>query len=135
MAKIKQTNRDQQQQFRDSLRDPQQRRAFDQLAKLIAHPRDDLKWHHKMGVLVDRFRQPTPHGAASPKVLAEALGPSRELLAKARLFAELYPNSKDLRELEDMRVTWTRLYFSFAVTGPPALPRLARRGHPQQLDR
>jgi len=47
--------------------------------------------------------------------LAEALGPSKELLEKSLRFSELYPR-EDVRTLQRMRVNWTRLYFSFAVS-------------------
>jgi hypothetical protein len=68
-----------------------------------------------------------PRGTRWSRRLSEALGPSPELLAKARQFAELYPTQKDVRRLEDMGVNWTRLYFAFAVPGKRDRHTLLRR--------
>jgi hypothetical protein len=64
---------------------------------------------------VDQLRQHAPPGTASPERLAEALGSSTELLRKAGRFAVLYDKRGDVQKLERMKVTWTQLYFSFAV--------------------
>jgi hypothetical protein len=115
VAKIQPTSRDVRRRYRRTLPGPEQRRAFDELGRLIDSPRDDLAWHHRVGALVGRLRPEGRRGTRWSRRLAEALGPSPELLAKARRFAELYPTRKDVRELEAMGVNWTRLYFAFAV--------------------
>jgi hypothetical protein len=127
VAKIKPTSRDVRRQFRRTLPGPEQRRAFDELGRLIDSPRDDLPWHHKVGVLVGRLRPEGQRGTRWSRGLAEALGPSPELLAKARRFAELYPTQEAVRKLEAMRVNWTRLYISFAVSDREKRHALLRR--------
>jgi hypothetical protein len=117
VAKIQPTSRDERRRYRQTLPGARQRRAFDELGRLIDSPRDDLAWYHRVGQLVGRLRPEVPRGTRWSRRLAEALGPSPDLLAKARRFAELYPSRKDVRELEDMGVNWTRLYFAFAVRG------------------
>ena len=126
MAKIQPTSKDVRRSYRQDLSGPQQR-AFDELGDLIDSPRDDLAWHHKVGVLVGRLRPQGPRGTRWSRRLAEALGPSPDLLAKARRFAELYPTQEAVRELEDRRVNWTRLYISFAVSGREKRHALLRR--------
>jgi hypothetical protein len=115
VAKIQPTSKDVRRRYRETLPGQRQRQAFDELGRLIDGPRDDLPWHHRVGELVGRLRPEGPRGSQSTRGLAEALGPSPELLAKARRFAELYPTRKDVQELEAMRVNWTRLYLAFAV--------------------
>ena len=100
---------------RRTLQGPEQRCAFDELGRLIDSPRDDLRWHHRVGELVGRLRPEELRGSQSTRGLADALGPSPGLLAKARRFTELYPTRKAVQELERMRVNWTRLYLAFAV--------------------
>jgi hypothetical protein len=68
-----------------------------------------------VGQLVLRLRPEGPRGSQWARGLAEALGPSPGLLAKARRFAQLYPARKDVAELEAMGVNWSRLDFAFAV--------------------
>jgi hypothetical protein len=80
-----------------------------------------------VGELVGRLRPERPRGSEWVSKLAEALGPSAELLAKARRFAELYPTRRDVRELEDMGVNWTRLYFAFAISDQKKRHALLRR--------
>jgi hypothetical protein len=115
VAKIQPTSEDVRLQYRRRPLDPEQQRAFDKLGRLIDSPRDDLAWHRRVGELVGRLRPEVQRGLGWARRLAEALGPSPELLAKARRFAELYPSHKDVRELEEMGVNWTRLYFAFAA--------------------
>ena len=114
MAKIKPTSKDVRRSYRQDLSGPQQR-AFDELGRLIDSPRDDLAWYHRVGQLVGRLRPEVPRGTRWSRRLSEALGPSPELLAKARRFAQLYPAREDVRELEAMGVNWSRLCFAFAV--------------------
>ena len=113
--------------YRRALHGPQQRRAFDELGRLVDSPRDDLAWHHRVGQLVLRLRPEGLRGTRWVLGLANALGPSPEWLAKARRFAELYPSQEDVRELEAMGVNWTRLYFAFAVPGRRERHALLRR--------
>jgi hypothetical protein len=127
VAKIQPTSKDVRRRYRRALPDPQQRRAFDELGRLIDGPRDDLAWHHRVGELVGRLRPASWRGTRWTVGLAEALGPSAELLAKARRFAELYPTRKDVRGLEAMGVNWTRLYFTFAVSDREKRHALLRR--------
>jgi hypothetical protein len=117
VAKIQPTSGDVRRRYRETLPGPRQRRAFDELGRLVDSPRDDLAWHHRVGQLVLRLRPEGPRGSQWVRGLAEALGPSPEWLAKARRFAELYPARKDAAELEAMRVSWTKLYVAFAVPG------------------
>ena len=126
MAKIQPTSKDVRRSYRQDLSGPQQR-AFDKLGDLIDSPRDDLAWYHRVGRLVGRLRPEGPRGTRWVLGLAEALGPSPELLAKARRFAELYPARQDVAELEAMGVNWTRLYFAFAVPGRRERHALLRR--------
>jgi len=126
VAKIKPTSKDVRRSYRQDLSGPQQR-AFDELGDLIDSPRDDLAWYHRVGRLVGRLRPEVPRGTRWSRRLAEALGPSPELLAKARRFTELYPTRKDVQELERMRVNWTRLYISFAVSNQEKRHALLRR--------
>jgi hypothetical protein len=126
VAKIQPTCKDVRRSYRQDLSGPQQR-AFDELGDLIDSPRDDLAWYHRVGQLVGRLRPEVPRGTRWSRRLAEALGPSPELLAKARRFAQLYPACKDVRQLEDMGVNWTRLYFAFAVPGRKDRHALLRR--------
>ena len=115
MAKIQLTSKDVRRRYRRTLPGERQRRAFDELGRLIDGPRDDLAWHHRVGQLVGRLRPEGPRGTRWLRGLAEALGPSRDLLAKVRRFAELYPSRQDVAELEAMGVNWSRLYVAFAV--------------------
>jgi hypothetical protein len=115
VAKIKPTPRDVRRRYRRALPGARQRRDFDELGRLIDSPRDDLPWHHRVGELVGRLRPERWRGTRWTRRLAEALGPSRDLLAKTRLFAALYPSREDVQELEAMGVNWSRLYFSFSV--------------------
>ena len=59
--------------------------------------------------------------------LAEALGRSPELLAKAWRLAELYPARDDVAGLEALGVNWTRLYFAFAIGDQEKRHALLRR--------
>ena len=127
MAKIQPTSGDVRRRYRRTLPGPEQRRAFDELGRLIDSPRDDLAWHHEVGTLVGQLRPEGWRGSQWVRRLAEALGPSPELLAKARRFAQLYPTQKDVRELEAMGVNWTRLYVAFAVPGRRDRHALLRR--------
>jgi hypothetical protein len=127
VAKIQPTSGDVRRRYRETLPGERQRRAFDELGRLIDGPRDDLAWHHRVGQLVGRLRPEGPRGTRWVLGLAEALGPSPELLAKARRFTELYPTRKDVQELERMRVNWTRLYFAFAVSDREKRHALLRR--------
>jgi hypothetical protein len=130
VAKIQPTSKDVRRRYRETLPGPEQRRAFDELGRLIDDPRDDLPWHHRVGELVGRLRPQGPRGTRWVRGLAEALGPSPELLAKTRRFAELYPKREDVQELEAIGVNWTRLYLAFAVSDlekPHALLRRAGR--------
>jgi hypothetical protein len=115
VAKIQPTSGDVRRRYRETLPGERQRRAFDELGRLVDSPRGDLAWHHRVGQLVLRLRPEGPRGSQWARGLAEALGPSPGLLAKARRFAELYPARKDVAELEAMGVNWSRLYFAFAV--------------------
>jgi hypothetical protein len=115
VAKIQPTPRDVRRRYRQTLPGLWQRRAFDELGRLVDSPRDDLPWHHRVGELVGRLRPERWRGTRWTAGLAEALGPSPQLLAKARRFAQLYPTRQDVAKLEAMGVNWTRLYFSFAV--------------------
>jgi hypothetical protein len=131
VAKIMPTSEGDRREYRETLPGERQRRAFDELGSLIDSPRDDLAWHHRVGELVGRLRPEGPRGTPWARGLTEALGPSPELLAKARRFAELYPKREDVQELEGMGVSWTRLYLVFAVPGRRdrhALLREAVRG-------
>jgi hypothetical protein len=127
VSKIQPSSKDVRRLYRETLPGERQRRAFDELGRLIDSPRDDLAWHHRVGQLVLRLRPEGPRGSQWARGLAEALGPSPELLAKARRFAELYPARKDVRGLEAMGVNWTRLYFAFAVPGRRDRHALLRR--------
>jgi hypothetical protein len=127
VAKIQPTPRDVRRRYRRALPGPAQRRAFDELGRLIDSPRDDLAWHHRVGALVGRLRPEGPRGSQWARRLAGALGPSPELLAKARRFAELYPARQDVAELEAMGVNWTRLYFAFAISDREKRHALLRR--------
>jgi hypothetical protein len=115
VAKIQPTSEGDRRKYRETLPGERQRRAFDELGRLIDGPRDDLPWRHRVGELVGRLRPEGPRGSQSTRGLAEALGPSPGLLAKARRFAELYPKREDVQELEAVGVNWTRLYLAFAV--------------------
>jgi hypothetical protein len=126
VAKIKPTSKDVRRSYRQDLSGPQQR-AFDELGRLIDSPRDDLAWYHRVGQLVGRLRPEVPRGTRWVRRLSEALGPSPDLLAKARRFAELYPTQEAFRELEDRGVNWTRLYFAFAVPDKRDRNALLRR--------
>jgi len=127
VAKIQPTSGDVRRRYRRTLPGPEQRRAFDELGRLIDSPRDDLPWHHRVGELVGRLRPESWRGTRWTVGLAEALGPSPELLAKARRFAQLYPTQEAVRELEAMGVNWTRLYISFAVSDQEKRHALLRR--------
>jgi hypothetical protein len=127
VAKIQPTSRDVRRRYRETLPGERQRRAFDELGRLIDGPRDDLPWHHRVGKLVLRLRPEEPRGAHWVRGLAEALGPSPEWLAKARRFADLYPSREDVAELEAMGVNWARLYFAFAVPDKRDRHALLRR--------
>ena len=130
MAKIQPTSGKVRRRYRETLPGPRQQSAFDELGRLIDSPRDDLAWYHRVGQLVGRLRPEVPRGTRWARRLSEALGPSPDLLAKARRFAELYPSREDVAELEAMGVNWTRLYFAFAISDPEkrhALPRRAVR--------
>jgi hypothetical protein len=48
--------------------------------------------------------------------LAKALGPSAAQLQRMLRFADLYPTTDSVRELQDMNVDWTRLYIAFVVS-------------------
>jgi hypothetical protein len=115
VARIQPTSDALRQKYRQTLPGPKQHQAFDALARLIDDPRDDLAWHHAVGVRVAKLRPDQPHGTRWVPQLAEALGPSKELLAKSLRFTELYPGEEDIAALVKMGVNWTRLYFSFAV--------------------
>jgi hypothetical protein len=127
MAKIQPTSKDVRRRYRRTLPDPEHQRAFDELGDLIDSPQDDLAWHHRVGEVVGRLRPVGRRGTQWTRGLAEALGPSPELLAKARRFAELYSSPEDVRKLEDMGINWTRLYFAFAVPGRRDRHALLRR--------
>jgi hypothetical protein len=127
VAKIQPTSKDIRRRYRRALPGPEQQSAFDELGRLIDSPRDDLPWHHRVGELVGRLRPEGWRGTRWTRRLAEALGPSPQLLVKTRRFAELYPSRKDVRELEAMRVNWTRLYISFAVSNQEKRHALLRR--------
>ena len=127
MAKIQPTSGDVRRRYRRALPGERQRRAFDELGRLIDSPRDDLAWYHRVGQLVGGLRPEVPRGTRWARRLSEALGPSPDLLAKARRFAELYPAREAVRELEAMRVNWTRLYISFAVSDREKRHALLRR--------
>jgi hypothetical protein len=127
VAKIQPTPRDVRLRYRRTLPGARQRRAFDELGRLIDSPRDDLPWHHEVGALVGRLRPEGQRGSQWARRLAEALGPSPEWLAKARRFVELYPSREEVRELEDLAINWTKLYFAFAVPGRRDRNALLRR--------
>jgi hypothetical protein len=127
VAKIQPTSKDVRRRYRETLPGARQRRAFEELGRLIDSPRDDLAWHHRVGELVGRLRPQGPRGSQWVRGLAEALGPSPELLAKARRFAQLYPTPRDVRELEAMGVNWSRLYIAFAVPDKRDRHALLRR--------
>jgi hypothetical protein len=127
VAKIQPTSEAVRRRYRETLPGERQRRAFDELGRLIDSPRDDLAWHHNVGELVRRLRPEGRRGTQWSRGLAEALGPSRDLLAKARRFAQLYPTRRDVRELKGMGVNWTRLYFAFAVPDKRVRHALLRR--------
>jgi hypothetical protein len=126
MARIQQTTGDVRQKYRQTLPGPKQQKAFDALARLIADPRDDLAWHHAVGLCVQRLRPEQTRGTNWSGKLAEALGPSKELLEKSLRFTELYPEDKDVQPMVQMGVNWTRLYFSFAVPDEKARHTLLR---------
>jgi hypothetical protein len=115
MAKIQLAPEEVRREYRASLRQPGQRAAFDRLVRLLSDPRDSLAWHHEVGTLVRQFRPEDPRGTQWSRKLADALGPSPELLEKSLRLTELYPTTEDFQELEGMGVNWTRLYFSFVV--------------------
>jgi hypothetical protein len=126
LARIQPTPEAVRQKYRQTLPGPKQEKAFGALARLIDDPRDDLAWHHAVGVHVGRLRPDQPHGTHWVRQLAEALGPSKELLGKSLRFTELYPREEDVAALEKMGVNWARLYFSFAVPDPEARHALLR---------
>jgi hypothetical protein len=126
MARIQPTAGAVRQKYRQTLPGPKPQHAFDALASLIDDPRDDLAWHHAVGVHVGRLRPDQPHGTHWLRQLAEALGPSKELLAKSSRFTELYPGKAYFAVLEEMGVNWTRLYFSLAVPDEKARHALLR---------
>jgi hypothetical protein len=77
VAKIEPTSDAVRQKYRQSLPGPKQQKAFNALARLIDDPKDDLAWHHVVGVHVGRLRPEKPHGTHWVRELAEALGPSQ----------------------------------------------------------
>jgi hypothetical protein len=115
VAKITPTSAAVRRRYRNDLTQEGHKRAFDDLAKLIDAPQDTLAWHHQMGRLVGQLRPENPRGTQWSRKLAQALGPSPELLEKSLRFAKEYPTKKELGILEGMGVNWTRLYFSFVV--------------------
>jgi hypothetical protein len=125
VAKIQPTPEAVRQKYRDQLPGRKQQRAFDALVRLIDHPQDDLAWHHEVGIRVGILRPGHRRGSHWSGRLAEALGPSRELLEKSLRFTELY-GEEDIPALEGMGVNWTRLYFSFAVPDREARHALLR---------
>jgi hypothetical protein len=97
-------------------------RPFDELVGYVANPPDGLRWYHQLGILVRRLRgaggDAGPlRGAGGFKALSDAVGVADSLLRKAARFADLYPRKRDLREVTDLRVDWTRLWLSFCVAG------------------
>jgi hypothetical protein len=126
MAKIQLASEEVRREYRASLRQPGQCAAFDRLVRLLTDPRDSLAWHHEVGRLVGQFRPEDPRGTRWSRKLADALGPSPELLEKSLRFAELYHTTEDFQELEGMGVNWTRLYFAFVIKDPEARHALLR---------
>src|SRR5262249_5850936 len=116
MPHIKPASREAKAAYRQGL-PPELRRTFDQLAGALADWRYELGWYHQGGTLLRQLRQGgTPEGGGSwPKGLHGALNVSPGLLAKASRFAQLYPRKKDVRELEDLGVDWTRVTLAFPV--------------------
>jgi hypothetical protein len=116
MAKIQPTPARARQAFRDQL--PERARgAFDRLAKLIDHPRADLRWHHEVGTRARRLMladPDRPSGAWWP-LLKRALGPCPAVFQKAARFAQLYPSERYLAALARLGVDWTRASLAFVI--------------------
>src|SRR5262249_53316276 len=96
---------------------PELRSTFDELARALANWRYDLDRYHQVGTLLRHLRQGgTPEGGGPwLKGLPGALNVSPGLFVKAIRFAQLYPKKKDVRELEEMSVDWTRVTLAFPV--------------------
>jgi hypothetical protein len=116
MPHIKPASREAKAAYRQGL-PPELRGTFDRLAEALADWRYELGWYHQVGTLLRQLRQGgTPEGGGSwLKGLPGALNVSPGLLVKASRFAELYPRKKDVRELEDLGVDWTRVTLAFPV--------------------
>jgi hypothetical protein len=116
MPHIKPASREAKAAYRQGL-PAELRGTFDQLAEALADWRYELGWYHQVGTLVRQLREGgTPKAGGSwLKGLPGALNVSPGLLAKASRFAELYPRKKDVRELEDLGVDWTRVTLAFPV--------------------
>jgi hypothetical protein len=95
-----------------------QGQAFDGLVKLVADPRPDLDWHHRLGNFVRRLRLQDISGRGQVRSLddlAGALGVSPALLQKSLRFADEYPRRAAVRQLEELGADWTRLMLTLAV--------------------
>jgi len=119
MPKIRQTSPEEKNEVRATLSD-KKKAIFDALAELIASPRIDseLDWQHQIGTcLADSRRDEDNTGPGSKWFLrlATALGPSPSLLRRAHYFKDKYPGEKDVQELKDMGVEWTRLYIALPI--------------------
>jgi hypothetical protein len=116
VAKINQSAPAAVQAFRDKLTTRSQKTALDTLGRLVAAPRADLGWHHKVGRRIVRLiPDEGRRGFGWFDQLSEALGPSPSMLRKAARFVALYPSEASLQALEEMRVDWTLLELTFSV--------------------
>jgi hypothetical protein len=112
--------------FRSKLT-PQQRAAFDELARKLASPGADLGRYHAIGGLVDQL---LPADVARRgrvvwlRELAGTLGCSHTLLQESLTFAEQYSGAEYVAALQKLSVKWTLVYIAFPVHDKEACHQL-----------
>lgn len=79
----------------------------------------DLRWHHRLGKEVARFRGTQPrfqYGQGQIASLARKLGCSATLLTKSLAFAEQWPAEADVDRLTQLGVQWSHLVASLTIS-------------------
>jgi hypothetical protein len=104
---------------------PQQEQALDGLRSLLRETYHDLRWHHRVGQLVQSFRgngDRFAYGQGWMRRLSDQLKCSGTLLTKSLAFAEEFPNEREVGQLERIGISWSHLVAS--LTFPDRSQRL-----------
>jgi hypothetical protein len=113
MAKLRVLPAEERKKYRSSL--PQSvQDCFKAIEEVLEAPGQDLDWYFRLGTALKRWHSDAPRDRGDTW-LSKALGPSRSVLQKARLFAKEYPTVADVQELKNIPTDWTKLILALPL--------------------